>query len=360
MDPQREIEPVKGDALLIVSPNHEEIAQWFDRHIDKKWGFQVYSTATAIEGFRLQEKYKPILIVVDDQLPDMNGMSFCAIVKDTPRGKKTTVYVFNVRVFLANTKANFHLPVFEDRDDLRKILMFQVNFFLKSVVINKKYEAEIKKELSRQYSQLPAPINNNNFTTFNIFSPFDQLSGDCFGYWTGENDSCLFGFLFDCTGHGPESYPLVGAIRSGLEKNCHLYQVGLLEDLSEILSDLNDDVFSTSPKPIPTAVIVFRIDHAKGEMKYCTGGIPGFFVKKTGEDQFRRVLARGGLIGMFEDKTYTERTYSLENVEEIIFSSDGFSEIIFHNDRLPKPMAKHDDVSAVIVTLKRRNQNMEG
>lgn len=340
--------------LLIVSPDHLEISEWFKKYIHPNWRFNVCSTGSAIEGFRLVREKEPILIVVDDNLEEMNGMSFCAIVKDMPGGKKISIYVFNIKVFLANTKANYFLPVFADREELRKFLMFQVNLFLKNYIIQKKYEQEIKSEVSTQYSNLPEPINNNHFTTFNIFSPFDRLSGDCFGYWSGENDSCLFGFLFDCTGHGPESYHLVAAIRSALVKNCHLYQVGLLQDLSEVLSDLNEDVFATSPDPIPTAVIVFRIDHEKGEMKYCTGGIPGFFVKNKGDAQFQRVLVRGGLIGMFEDKTFTEKVYPLENVEEIIFSSDGFSEIIFHNDKLPKPMAKHDDVSAVIVTLKRQ------
>lgn len=59
------------------------------------------------------------------------------------------------------------------------------------------------------------------------------------------------------------------------------------------------------------------------------------------------------LVDVIGDNPFVERQLKITDINEIIFSSDGFNEIVYHHDDLPKKMAKHDDVSAITIKLKR-------
>lgn len=343
------------DRILVVSPAAGKIQQWLNEKITELFTISVHISTDAITGMKKVKKYFPVLIMVDDRLPDMNGMSFSAIVKDTIEGSESTIYLFNVEKLLQNTKANYFLPVLTSDDELKNILMMQVKAFFDERYIKTIHADEYESQKALQYKSLPDSIDNSRFAVNSVFSPFDQLSGDGFDYWVGEEGNGLYGFLFDCTGHGPLSYPLVGNIRADLKKSCKFLQAGVFKTLSEALEDVNFDIFNTSPNndPSPTAAIIFYLDFEKNLLNYCTAGIPGFFIRRSGADHFEKRSARNYLLGMVPNAKFDDAHLSLEAIDELIFSSDGFSEILYHRDKLPKDMAKHDDVSAITVQLKR-------
>ena len=345
------------DRVLVVSPAAAKIQQWLSEKVAELFTISIHTSTDAITGMKSVKKYFPVLIMVDDRLPDMNGMSFSSIVKDTLEGSESTIYLFNVEKLLQNTKANYFLPVLTSEDELKNILMLQVKAFFEARYIQTIHADEYAAQKAMQYDSLPDSIDTSRFAVSSVFSPFDQLSGDGFDYWVGEEGNGLYGFLFDCTGYGPLSYPLVGNIRSDLRKSCKFLQAGMFGSLSEALEDVNFDIFNTSPNndPSPTAAIIFHLDFERNVLSYCTAGIPGFFIRRTGANHFEKKSARNYLLGMIPDAKFDEEKISLKGVDELMFSSDGFSELLYHRNNLPKPLAKHDDVSAITIQLKRNS-----
>ena len=188
----------------------------------------------------------------------------------------------------------------------------------------------------------------------NVYSPFSELSGDGLDYWTGEDEHGLYGLLFDCTGHDIVSFLQVGEIRALLKKGCKYYQSNVYKSLSEIMQNVNTDLFGLhGDDTICTAAIIFYFDFKKNILHYCSAGIPGFYVKYQNAAVIKKIECRNYLIGYTPDATFKTQTLALNDVNEVIFSSDGFSELLFIKGNID--LAKHDDVSAILITLKRDN-----
>ena len=118
----------------------------------------------------------------------------------------------------------------------------------------------------------------------------------------------------------------------------------------------NDFIMDTTPSSelTPAAAVAFYVNFKENQLKYCTAGIPSFFVKYVGEHGYDKIDCCNYLLGMFQDVSFDEKELSLVGIDELVFSSDGFSEILYHQHELDAfQEAKHDDVSAITIQLKR-------
>jgi hypothetical protein len=340
-----------SDRILLISNVPGNVMGWLEEWTSK-YDVAIYTANTGLEGLQQFEKLHPILTIIDACLSDLNGMSLASIIKDTQAGDEATIYLYNLKKILQNTKADFYFVVDSDRE-LYDSMQAQLHSFLEKRSMEKMHSSEILRAEKQQYDQLPSPIENNVFKVSTLFSPMAKLSGDCYDYWTGEDDSGLYGFLFDCTGHDIVSFSQVGMIRSFLKKSCKMFQIGLLEGgTSGVLTEVNGDLFTVDTNPTPVAAIVFYINFRDNTLEYCTAGIPSFFIRQEGE--IKIIESSNFLLGFLKDSQFHSKTMPLDNIDEIIFSSDGFSELLFHNDDIQEAdIAKHDDVSAITVWLKR-------
>lgn len=344
----------RKERILVVSRTPQKVAGWLSEWT-MKYKVSVHSATTGISGLARFEELKPTLLVVDDDLPDMRGMSFTTTIKDGRLGKDTTIYLYNLSSIFRNAKADYFL-VRTSEEEFRQQLHAQITRFYDEKYMETLHSAELARAKKLQYSQLPPPVQTNHFHVNNIFSPMTELSGDGFDYWTGEDQNGLYGLLFDCTGHDIVSFSQCGSIRTLLKKACKLYQMGLdgYETLDKVMADVNADTFSIDTDPEPVSAIVFHFDSKKNLLRYCAAGIPGILTRKDGENQYRVRSISSYLIGYEPDATYEEEQLDLTGINSVIFSSDGFYELVFHDKEVSEAaIAKHDDVSAIIIELNR-------
>lgn len=345
--------------ILIVSPRAETIREWIREKANEHLTVSIYIALDGINGLHKVQKYLPVFIIADNKLPDMKGMSFASVAKDTVEGRESNILLFNVDSFMPNVKADFFLPPMDDDSQLRKFIVAQVESFALNKYIMAAHRDEYESQKVEQLRQLPKEIENSWVSISNIFSPYDELSGDGFDYWiVPQNNGILYGFLYDCTGHGPESYPFVSSIRSLLKKNMRLYERRRFPSLAQVMKKSNNTIMDSTPsnEMTPTAAVTFFVNFRDNLLKYCPAGIPSFFVRYAGEQGYRIIDCRNYLLGMFPNADFDEYEMSLVGVDELVFSSDGFSEILYHqDDDTDYKEAKHDDVSAITIKLKRHD-----
>ena len=348
--------------ILVVSPRAETIRRWIKGKANEYFNASIYIALDGINGLHKVQKYFPVFVIVDDMLPDMSGLSFASVVKDTVEGQESSILVFGVDEFLMNAKADFFLPPMDD-GDLQNFLVAQMESFLKNKYLTQAHREEYRLRKMEQLKQLPKQIDTRWVNISNIFSPYDELSGDGFDYWISPqpnvNDEILYGFLYDCTGHGPESYPLVSSIRTLLKKNMRLYEHYRYPSLATVMKKSNDTIIDTTPRSelTPAAAVAFHVSFKEKKLKYCTAGIPSFFVKYVGDHGYEKIDCCNFLLGMFPDVSFDEKEMSLDGIDELVFSSDGFSEILYHQHDDAFQEAKHDDVSAITIQLKRPDES---
>lgn len=311
----------------------------------------IFTAATGVDGLSVYKDHLPCLVLVDNKLQDMMGMSFSAILKDSmDGGTHCSVYILGVNDFLQNSKADFMFPSSASMD----MLCIQIKDYFDHRHVMALHSDEIERAKVRQNERLPAPMDEDQFKVDIIYSPFNELSGDGLDYWCGTDKENLYGFLFDCTGHDIVSFTQTAEIRALLKRGCKYFKMGMeqYKTLSDVLKCMNDDLFDLYQEDvIPTAAVVFALDFKQKSLTYCSAAIPNFFIQYKDEMQMKEVIMENYPIGYEPGVEFDEKKISLENVEKVIFSSDGFSELLFENSNgLVK--AKHDDVSAIVIQIK--------
>ena len=117
--------------ILVVSPRAETIREWIKDKANEYFNVSIHIALDGLNGLHKVQKYLPVFVIADNDLPDMNGMSFASVAKDTIEGQESNILVFGVDKFLSNTKADFFLPVMAD-DQLQSFISAQLEAFFKN------------------------------------------------------------------------------------------------------------------------------------------------------------------------------------------------------------------------------------
>lgn len=295
---------------------------------------------------------QPAIVIIDADMPTLNGFSVVSILRDAEAGRKCLMYVIgraNTPLINSDIDCFFQFPL-----DYELVAEQLLSDFKKKGT--KKQHSGLEKAKQDQKNLLPKPVTTNAFKVDYIYSPFDELSGDCLDYWCGQDKKGLYGFLFDCTGHDINAFSQVLEIRALFHISFRYYQRNeMLRNLGKLMQNINEEVFRLHNENVACcAGVAFYIDFQTLELRYCSAGIPNFFIRRIGNSGYEEIEMQNYLIGYVPDATFDEKSLSLADVSEVIFSSDGFSELLYKSIKdLEK--AKHDDTSAVFIRLKKLN-----
>ncbi len=319
----------------------------------EKW-VQVFTATTGIDGLLIAQTVNPFLVVIDNDLPDFSGSSLASIIKDFSNNGDNIVYLINASHIIQNTKADCFLStdfVFEDLcEDIIEKLEFKLLLHIR--------EMDFRAAINLQNGMLPKPIKSQHYSVNYIFSPYNQLSGDGLYFWESEDNQVL-GFMFDCVGHELSSYAQVSAMFNYLRKAMISYKKGTFTTLSEVMTEINTDILAVSFDNFNcnlcrmTPAIVFFIDFKKGMMKYCPAGFPAMLIKARDNNKFQKVSLRSYPLGYKLSANFEEYTVSVKNMSQIVFTTDGYLELLqSFGKKKELKKAKHDDVSAIYVNIK--------
>ena len=78
-------------SAVIINVDDNEPARYVKSHILSRAGFKVYDAATGMECLALTESAAPDLVLLDINLPDVNGIEVCRRLKSQPNGASIIV-----------------------------------------------------------------------------------------------------------------------------------------------------------------------------------------------------------------------------------------------------------------------------
>lgn len=338
--------------LLIISPEAHKIGKWV-KDLIASYDIVCFGASDGMSGLNVYNKMQPVFIIIDNLLPDVNGGSLSSIIKGTQQGRFSKIFIINIEKAIGNLKADYLF--FTDGTPYSENTAYMLNTHMRMLIDNymarRIHSEEIERAIKMQYQKLPNNIQTGKVLVSSIFSPYSDLSGDGFDFWVSNDEKGIYGFLFDCTGHDLVSFTTTGSIRAIMKKTCMLHQHGVISSMSEIIKEVNSDLFDIDLKPAMTAAIVFFLDFEKNIMEFCSAGIPCLYKKHTGKNYYEKIMTKNFILGCFPDVNFDDGTIELNSIEEIIIASDGFSELFAK--KLPKEeFAKHDDVSAIMISFK--------
>lgn len=311
----------------------------------------VISSTTGLSGFFKFQRYNPRIVVVDESLPDINGMSVATIIKDTVRGTHSLIYLLTAGELWEHTRADRFIQKTGEA-----LLMKQLKTDIHKLEHKEKSDSLLN-AIQMQNDMLPKAISNPRFEVQPLFSAYEHLSGDSINFWHKSADEKgnagkLYGYLFDCEGHTLSSYGQVGSTWLSMKKALWSYQVGMYKNLADVLAAVNQDFVMLYDRTTLVPTVCFCADFEKNVLHYAPAGIPYIHVKKRDENKHQAIFLKSPILGYQMDSNFQEYSLPLDDVAEVMFSSDGLSDLLLDlEDEEPLEIAKHDDVSAIYIRL---------
>lgn len=303
----------------------------------RKCNVNLIITTKIIEGFNLYLIKKPLLMILDDE---NKGFTIAKTIFDIKNRSQVITYMLIDKSNISSNDNVIGIDFFVLKPINSDFIEMQIKSYLKKY-LKQKVSCEIERAEQQQMSKLPNIVDNKYLTIDYLYSPFNKLSGDYIKIF--EDSNCFYGVVFDCAGHDLLAWQQTGIVEMTFNYAIKFLRQKIISSLSEMMTEVNKNLVT---EEIFVAAVMFKVDPVKKKMTYVSAGLPSFFLKDTTGD-FKEIMLQGKIIGYGIDTEYAEQECDLKNVKEIIFASDGFSDMF-----VSKEDKKADDVSALFIRMK--------
>ena len=155
-----------------------------------------------------------------------------------------------------------------------------------------------------------------------IYRPLFLISGDMYGYSRDKKKQVLSGFIVDVMGHGVpaalQTSALMILFRQVFEER------PADEPLCEKLFWVNRMAKNRILSDSFAAALCFRLDFSRGQLEWCSAGIPAFLAADRGK--IEKIEVSGSLLGVSGPANYGEGSKTVKTGDYFFFLSDGFLE----------------------------------
>jgi len=344
----RRHEEFKKETILAIDDDALVLRRIKDLLLDAIPNVEVITTQNPLHGISLFKEIKPCMVLIDADMPTINGFNVCSIIRDMDRGDRVTIYMVTSHndddYIYQSYKVGFNC--YFDKAKLEaNFINFVKRFFERKTMAASALVFNIEKARNNQEKMLPKKITAPNFLVDYIYSPYQELSGDFIDYWGDDKSGGLYGYIFDVAGHDISSSLRVAEVRT-------LFKYGFKseKEMDGVLSYVNNEIIALHEHDNNDALVAgvaFWLDFNTMQLSFCSAGVPCFYVVSNGN--YEEISMAGFMLGYKKDAEYIARSIKVTHIDEIIFSSDGFSDMFLKNSTASKEI--HDDVSAIMIHL---------
>lgn len=343
--------------ILIISPKNSKIENLL---VSITVEHKIFTTDNFLKGLALYNKIRPSVLFIDYALPQINGVTFCQILRDMM--VKDSISYKDLTIFML-------LSASQIKEDFTQLSSLNIKFFIEEPMnealfklqmmnffsnfktgFDTTLEESVKRAQISQASTLPDFIENENLSVNYIYSPFLNLSGDLFNYWLEED--ILYGYLFDCKGHDLTAWRQTAKIKTIFNYAFRFYNKGIFKSLIDVMNNVNEEVLyqmdADQDKGSYVVAIIFKLDIKSGRFCYIPAGLPSLYVKN--EKAYREVSLCSDILGFSAAPKFEEEYLNLNDKNELILCTDGLSELLEYEQKSKDN--KKDDITAIFINLK--------
>lgn len=344
-------------ACILVVDDNEDMLVLISSVLEKN-GHRVVTAPDGRIGLKLAGKLRPDLILMDVQMPEMNGYDATRILKADPYLAAIPVVLLTARTDtedklegLERGADDYIAKPFDRRELVARVesLLRMSRYRRLLAERNRLIEGEL--DMARALQQKLLPDRTPEIAGMKIharYIPMDKVGGDFYDFATGgtHEDPMLAVLLADVTGHG-----IPGAFFSAVAKMAFHYNQHLDEDGPALLAVINDAVLQYSVMGMFLTGLYLRFYPARRRLFYSLAGQcrPILHRRRTGE--IRDLVGRGFPIGILAELVVEEEEVELESGDRVVIYTDGLTEVnddldLFGDDGLRDFMQQHGGLEA--------------
>lgn len=323
--------PLANSILLV---DDDKVTRLIMKSLLVKHGYRVTDVDTGEECIEQYQRSKPDMILLDAEMPGIDGFTCCSKIKHMPGGDRTPIMMITGlddsssvdRAFDAGAIDYVTKPIHP------AVLTRRLQRILEGEQAKQTLEKQhqlLQEELSEasEYvcNLLPKPLSAP-ITVNRMFEPSLDLGGDAFDYYWID-DHHLVMYLVDVAGHGAKSallsVSILNLLRSQALMGADLYRP------STVLSKLNE-IFEMSDRGGNYFTIWYGVYNRESQkLVYSSGGHPpSVLISKGATGVVAQSLDSDGIpIGMLSDEVFDDQVCHISDHDRLYIFSDGVYEI---------------------------------
>lgn len=295
--------------------------------------YEVLEAENGQQCLNAYQQYHPDIVLMDAQMPEMDGFTCCSKLKQSPDSMHTPVLMVTGLNDAASVNLAFEA---EATDYITKpinpnVLLGRMRRILQAARAEtalREQHALLKTELHKaaEYVSALLPQPHEEKVVINRqFQPSLQLGGDALDYYWLDDDNLVV-YLVDVAGHGVKSALLsvsvLNILRARSLPKADFYKP------SSVLSGLNQ-VFEMSDSGEDYFTMWYGIYNCRTrQLTYSSAGHPpALLVSCNAQTPVRHLGTEGIPIGMFPDFDFEDGSQIIESDTHLYIFSDGVYEI---------------------------------
>ncbi|WP_129408661.1 SpoIIE family protein phosphatase [Marinitoga lauensis] len=209
--------------------------------------FKVYEAKNGLEGIRMAQLHEPNIVILEEKLPEMNGIEVCEKLKLMKRNFDVPIIFFTAVNDLNTKEKAFKIGAsdyivkpahpYEILIRVKKHLDFY-NTQKKLKQTLKNYEKDLKIARNVQRNLLPKTKKINNIMFDYIYISSHNTSGDMLEI-IPMADNKTFAYIYDISGHGVTSALLSIIVKQEIDR---IVNNENMTDLKEIILKLEESI----------------------------------------------------------------------------------------------------------------------
>ncbi|MEL6491306.1 MAG: SpoIIE family protein phosphatase [Cyanobacteria bacterium J06621_3] len=295
--------------------------------------YEVIEVKDGQQCLEAYQQYRPDIVLMDAQMPEMDGFTCCSKLKQLPNGIHTPVLMVTGLDDAASVNLAFEVDA---TDYITKpinpsVLLGRLQRILQATraeaALRKQHaslQAELHQAAKYVRTLLPEPYQEKVIIN-RQFQPSLQLGGDALDYYWLDDDNLAI-YLVDVAGHGIKSALLSVSVLNilrtkSLPQADFFLPSSVLNGLNQVfqMSDLGEDYFT----------MWYGIyNYRNRQLTYASAGHPPALLISSGSQSSVKQLDTGGIpIGMFPEFDFEDGSQNVDANTYLYIFSDGVYEI---------------------------------
>jgi sigma-B regulation protein RsbU (phosphoserine phosphatase) len=297
-------------------------------------GFEVRQAADGEEALRLASDEVPDLLVLDFEMPQLDGAQVCQRLRESEREDLRTLPVIMLTAHAGEMEeigclqagANDFVTKPVSRDVLGARIHTQLRLRFMADELRQRneelarwrteHEADLAAAHATQQALIPSrPPTAEGWSVESIYQPVIEVGGDVFG-WRPAGHGCWHFWIVDATGHGAAAALLTALAAQLFRQACEIER-----EPGAILSTVNHEFRKVFGGRAFMTGCCALID-PRGDIIFSGAGHPPLFVRRL-NGNIDAFGPHGTLLGLKDGHIYEQEHVTLESGDLAVLYSDG-------------------------------------